>query len=1169
MDLCVVLVVSVLAFLWGVDVVVVVVVASGVEVCEPTPECEFVAFVPGSSPSHNCDCVGTLSILVDATVEARDEWHVGENASITQNLQISFLGAVNFENSTLVVEIGSVVGGSVLVDMDVLARLGGLHIIGLVHVEDVLDMDINGHLGFFTLHAGCNKFLSIDDFVHFNGEGRVEEVHLPFVERIGRNGLSNGVHSIDILLEVGSFYLNSPQYRLEHCGNDPIQCGRSRLQLFGVLHLVCRTVCNFHLSEVEMLLANDYHNITSAPGSNMTFWLGGYRNFFMFASPFHFSGGGDAAFTINRIGEIQTVDNPNYPQNIFDLDPRYPNTTVTLTFQPLATVIKVTESATASSCNGQGVLRNDGSNECECFLVINSHRCESFPPFTQLPLYLFDLTEGKAYRIDTLVRYELDNTGWHYVFFGFNFILTNVQDARRLTAWQASYINDENTQATTIGMSARSFQIDQIPLRIVIQDPTPFKTLLTIHDDHIYHLQAAPAFVCIGLEVEESFNGLGEVLANATRFGTYSEEPFYQGEPFSDVTTAFTYNFTTKDTKKGTPTQPQTSTAATTVTSTFFDVTLASNNSTPTTPATSTTLIDEQEDRNALNSSLIILIALASVVVLLIVVVVVVTSKRRHNNSTPIEEQKSPEVVVLQSFSNNDDGFLSKRAKPSLSPASSSSSFSTLSAPTKSSSGKPTQSSRSGQLVVPTINDFVRALVQDNSTDLQLKYDLLYDSDHHDKSGSNKHQDPPPQLPPPSTATSQSVAISSSSFSNNPPSSTENGNVSSFLLEMTAPSTNIDGDDSCKPPSEARERFMDMRLEDNNTLLMKAVALNAVECIPMLSKLGPRFDVTNYRRENILHVVCGEDVHVDTRVLVLHVVLSNGHAWECVDVNGFDIDGFTPLMKAVRLNYEDVVSVLLVHGADPLIGAQQVDVDGVDGIDGIDGTDVRSSSTTGVKNIVRIAAKPMTSPATISLQSSVVTAMVYHRSMLLHLMLQSSMCPDHLTSFLDEQGRTLLHIATELNAHSCVAPLLRADRRQLFIKGGANGTTPFHDAIRLNYPLVVKAIIGSVTSTIFKRILLLEDNQGVRSITLVTHKEVGDLTQLNSIGKEHAIAACFSTIAIPPTEASQVVVKKYWELFGKNKVNSAPLPRPLVGDREKSSLPQLHLIHEGASDSLV
>jgi len=73
------------------------------------------------------------------------------------------------------------------------------------------------------------------------------------------------------------------------------------------------------------------------------------------------------------------------------------------------------------------------------------------------------------------------------------------------------------------------------------------------------------------------------------------------------------------------------------------------------------------------------------------------------------------------------------------------------------------------------------------------------------------------------------------------------------------------------------------------------------------------------KEKNYLHLACSISKQFATQEEIKEIVEFFIH--EQLDINQIDKDGFTPLMEAIKKQYYDIAIMLINHGADPNIGA--------------------------------------------------------------------------------------------------------------------------------------------------------------------------------------------------------------------------------------------------------
>eukprot|EP00056_Hartaetosiga_gracilis_P009501 m.136556 g.136556 ORF g.136556 m.136556 type:complete len:1169 (-) comp13143_c0_seq2:3018-6524(-) len=1079
--------------------------------CNVTPECSVVTLSIPSQTTHNCECIETLFIFTqECDGECPSVFKVGQNASISGTVQL--LVEADLTNTTIQLELGDVVQQSVVFIVKKNAALKALSLTNVKSIGGSLHFTVDGSVEDINVFGGCFRFIDIGSSFEVMGDGHVGTVSIPFLGRVGTHGIGSHSSSFEITANVDRFYVNTQSTRSQ-CGVDPIKCARPRLEVFGSIHLLCSSgSCDVAIADVVQMLSTKYHNITSLEGTHLDLLIMGFPSFFMTISPFHFSTAGMNSLILSRVGEFQTVDNPAFPQNMIDIDPRF-NSTVTLNFVPVAKTISVSSSVLASTCSGQGVPKNDGSGECVCFFRIPDGDCATFSTFPSLSFYVVDLTDGVFSLMDTLRRVDLDETNLHYVYVGYNLILRNSQDMSRLSAWHLLYVNDDNTHATQIGQSVRSFRQDQLPLQIFAFEQSFFGDAFTFDPTHEYLLQISPGVVCINNPTPPAIlGGIGKVVANASLFGTYSEAPFYQGDAFPFTTTSTTMSTTT----------------TTPVHSTSISTSSVSFPSTSTASTSSTTTFEETGANSDDNRPIIIAVAAVVVVIALVIAIVVVVGKRRSdsapfaqtsssgsNNNNNINDSNKPEVIVLSSFGTSDvedvDADVmfenkSKRAKQ---------------IPVQSHS----MHSSDGATAMQEMDELEAAIVRDDPGNLQETYSKLFSAlmkqqqpQKRAKEERGEEEGDEEEGEEGEVKEKFSSTTDNRDFPDNDTSETVA--LSSFLSSLSPVSSAIDANSE---QTEA-ERFVDTRLHDNNTMLMKAVTVNAVECLPMLCSLSPRLDVTNNRQENLLHLLCSDSCEEETRRYVMtHVFKAHKEHWSTIDVNAYDIDGFTPLMKAVRLDLVNMVTALMEHGADPLIRSMDSC--------GVDFAEERGDATMSVDNVLHM--KNELSQVTEGL-NSIGAALVYHHANLLEIMLRHARWRRGVYRDTDKEGRCALHLAVQLNAIECILHLMQADRRMVFVSGGPMKTTPFHDAINLNYAAVVKELIAMLSPASFQRLLLVGDVEGRRPFEMVTHTHIDGI---DGKGDEEVLSLlrhAFFSSTYPSNAAGRVVANEFRRVFGSS-----------------------------------
>eukprot|EP00055_Hartaetosiga_balthica_P009132 m.35684 g.35684 ORF g.35684 m.35684 type:complete len:1274 (-) comp6621_c0_seq1:403-4224(-) len=1129
--------------------------------CIPTQECMIVNLELPSKTSHSCSCIDTLIISSkDSCGNGQCPTHIvlGQNATISSSVQID-ISSPAFKNTSIELQL-EIVHGSMAVHLHSVAKVKELKFTPLWWIGGGLIISIDGELELLSFQTECYNPLTIGDAFTLNGGGYVKDVSMPFVGRVGRHGLSSDAVSFQVTVNVDRLFVNVESTRA-YCPSDPIDCSRTFLEVYGAMDLHCpRENCTFALRDVSFMFASIYHNISSLPGTMLEFFLISPIFSVSTMSPIHFSvASTKSLLQMYGAGEFQTIDNPAYPQNIIDFDPRY-NATLRLEFGRKKSII-VTESVTETSCNGQGVPKNDGSGICTCFGSIPDGKCESFPYVSYLNLYLFDQTLEEGYIIDRLDRVDLDDEGRHYVFVGQNIIVTNKQDESRLTSWRALYINDKNTHSTQLGQTPRSFTVDQFPRRFIHFDTSYFNHIIPIQADHKYVVMAFPAIFCFRATIKLSFQGIGDVLANATKFGTYSDAPYFQGGSFPISTTTAT---TTISTSSSSSTGISSSTLSTTMTK----ATSSSTSTSSSTPTSSTTIVQSMKSNDATQAKLIA--AVVGVVCLLGIIILVVhfAGKRRSNAS------KDPQqAIVLQQMPGGAtfvvvDGVQSRITEGSIDQANigyakhieeqegeedeedgdkkgikraklylDGNVIRLQPDQPKQTNQKQRQRNKGTYNAFPTTEEFFALLARDDAEALQNQYyawfengeeeegtDVMEEQSH--KLGKSDYSSVKP-ISPFSTPHDTNNTSTASTPSTNPSThaASQGNSMLSFFSALSPP---VPGNlDSMPTPSshsssnhhhQLKGRFADIRFEDNSTMLMRAIMLNARDCLPMIAAMHPSLGLTNNRNESVLHLLCSEYCEEKTREKAL-MHLFNEHnigSWVSVDLNAYDADGFTPLMRAVRNGFEDMVAFLVKHGANPLLCVK--DTEGVEHVDDHVNGMLRTGQSVTVKEGY----------------NSISTAICYHNSHLLDVMLTASKCGQSLLQALDWEGNSALHHVVVFNAGRCVLPILRVTTRLLFVKGGKERRTPLHLAIALDVADVAKEIVTNISSTLFKRLLLEDDASGQRVVEAITHVNVGDVDDMSGDDKEFALKRCFALCTLPSSSAALVVMNNFCSKFQVN-----------------------------------
>eukprot|EP00055_Hartaetosiga_balthica_P017460 m.117438 g.117438 ORF g.117438 m.117438 type:complete len:1281 (-) comp9323_c0_seq2:116-3958(-) len=1157
--------------------------------CDPSPSCSLVSLSIPAKTKTRCSCIGTLIISSDPSTSTHGVVRVGNNATVADLVQLNIVG--NFSATTLILDIGNAIGDSLIITIFKESQLGVLQVGGqLRYVSGSVVLTVDGHLENAAFNSGCFKTLEIATSFIIAGDGLIADLSVPFLRRIGTNGVTNADLALEISVNsihhLGFDTLPSRQY----CGIDRIACTRPKINIFGRLQIECTGECNIQLHSLDFVQCTSmlFSNITAAEKSDFTLDMRAHYSSVMLLSPLYFSIPQTATVTIEQATGIITVDNPLYPQDIISFDPNRP-ATIKFVFPPTGGVFYINETQPYSHCSGRGVLRKDHSGACDCFLTdflapffINYGPC--FPRLPRLNFYLSDETDAMLYRVQALSAVQVGPSPEDYVYVGNNIFLTPFKEDNGMFSWQLFYTNDDSTRTDLISQTPRTFR-RFVPLQFTAINPTHLHTLPIYNNTHEYSILLGGSAICQGAAVVDLENGLGSTRPDALRLATIVRPPFYQGgDIFS--TAFFPFDDPSSSSTAGSPPTPSSTTTRHVST---LPTSSSSSSSTPTsTPAPTTSSLILNSRLTPVSSAATIIIALFGSLVILVILVALVVKKRststnhrnqQHQSGSNLGEftigSNTGSIIVLNDVGNGQQS--RKRAKRNIGG---------VDVYVHSINQGESQPILKGGN--PVIYEFLSSLARDDVNDFMLKYDELCNAIHlHDlgqdtatakgsspstfsdmSSPTSPHHQ---QTPPPfqrnspchqidagmgegngweaddaedvedaeeeakakrwdATQVQRSEKDAQSAHITEREDMSEVGwlessppDVTSFLMKLVAPVTDIDNAilETSMDRADQQVRFVDLRLEDDSTLLMRAIVLNAVECMPMLESLKPRLDVINKKRENILHLLCNEYCEDGTRDHVLENILEGN--WDVVDVNAFDVHGFTPLMKAVRFGLEKIVITLMNHGADPCL---------------ICHADM-SLETTEESNIMTIHDDFGVHPSSTTRDvprglSSLSAAVCYHQPMLLRIMLRAPFCKN-LHESLDSDGRTILHHAVLFNASSCVHQLVRANQAMVHVRGGPHERTPFHDALRLDHKEVVSELLKVMFPDALLRALVTKDLDGEHPLQLVTHMDNATAFKIsrlpNNEQRLNALRPYFQTCVCPQHSTAAVVVLGFCKKF--------------------------------------